>query len=284
MKYDDLLGFKKYIYAQIPNRNTARKYYSAVIKLYKNVPVGVDIKKLNLEFYQENIRSLFRTRNEVSAAKNGLKFFKEYIRSKKAVSEKLPFPEEDFYKEICQHKRNYSVKPRKELYLDEIRRKINQIQDEKEKYAFRLSMVSGLRVSELAGLDADKLQFDNGVIYVEVTNGKGGSNGVVECLPDKYLYERLQQYVTENPEGRLFYSSATLRKKAHDLNLECHDFRRIYAQLKKREALERGVSLKEANEEVRIGLRHKRFSTTKRYLFNRKLVVKKTKGKRNSEK
>lgn len=279
MKYDDLLGFKKYIYEQIPNQNTARKYYSAVVKLYQNVPFGTDIKNLDYEFYSTNIGVLFKTRNEVSAVKNGLRFLKQYVKSKKLITGMLPFPDDDFYKELCQKKRNYSVKPKKRLYLDEMYRKINQLQDEKAKYAYRLAMISGLRVSELAGLDADKLSFGDGKIYVEVTNGKGGSNGTVECLADQYVYERLQQYAKEHPEERLFYASPTLRKKAHRLKLECHDFRRAFSQLLLEDLLKQGMSREEANEEVKRRLRHKRFSTTKRYLLNRKLVIKRTKGK-----
>lgn len=293
MKYDDLEAYRKYLYNQVPNANTARKYYSAVVKLYRDVDIRKDIKQLDADFYQEKIPLLFKTRNEVSAVKNGLRYFEEYRkiqngtaggagpgRDMRLSARSAPaFPDDDFYHQINQKKRNRSVKPKKILYLDEIKRKINQIEDPKTKYAFRLALVSGLRVSELAGLDAEKITFEDGLIYVNVTNGKGGSNGVIECLPDAYLYDRLQSYVGEHQEGKLFYAESTLRKRAWELDLECHDFRRIFACLKRND-LKKVMPVEEANQEVMKSLRHKRFSTTKRYLFNRKLVISRRKGEK----
>ncbi len=296
MKYDDLEAFREYLYAQVQNANTARKYYSAVVKLFRDVGIRKDIKQLDSNFYEEKIPALFKTRNEVSAVKNGLRYFRDYLKTGRELgggtvraqadritpTSAAAFPEDDFYHEMNRKKRNRSVKPKKILYLDEIQRKVNQIQDETTRYAFRLALVSGLRVSELAGVDADKITFENGLIYVNVTNGKGGSNGTVECLPDHYLYERLQQYVQEHPEGRLFYCESTLRKKAWKLGLECHDFRRIFA-ITKRNSLKKTMPVAEANEKVKESLRHKRFSTTKRYLFNRKLVIDQRKGEGNND-
>lgn len=101
------------------------------------------------------------------------------------------------------------------------------------KYAYRLALISGLRVSELGALKASDLHFndsDGKIIHVDVKHGKGGSNGCVECLPDAYLYEHLQKFTKEHPEGNLFYSEAHMRKEADRLQLECHDFRRIFSQ------------------------------------------------------
>ena len=266
MKYDDLEAVKQYLYGKVENKNTARKYYSALVKLFRDVETDKDIKRLGTDFYTEKIPLLFKTRNEVSAVKSGLQYFGECTGA--------ALPPEDFYHAVNQKKRNRSIKPKKTLYLDEIKRKVNQISDERLKYAYRLALVSGLRVSELAGLDADKITFEDGKICVNVTNGKGGSNGTVVCLPDAYLYERLQAFTRKNPEGRLFYAESTLRKKAWEMGLECHDFRRIFA-ITKRNDLKKTMPVSEANEEVRKSLRHARFSTTKRYLFNRKLVFRK---------
>ena len=78
MKYDDLEAYKEYLYNQVSNANTARKYYSAVVKLFRDVDIRKDIKQLDVCFYQEKIPLLFKTRNEVSAVKNGLRYFEEY--------------------------------------------------------------------------------------------------------------------------------------------------------------------------------------------------------------
>ena len=278
MKYDDLEAFRTYMESRVANENTRRTYYSAVVKLFRNVGIETDITKLNLTFYEKRIPEVFKTKNTVSAVKNGLKYFQEYILTKNgAIGCGEQFPEEDFFREVSRKKRNRSVKPKKVLYLNEIKRKVNQMKDKKAKYAFRLALVSGLRVSELAALDADKITFQDGKMFVEVTNGKGGSNGIVECMPDSYLAERLPRYLAEHPEERLFYTETTLRKKAWKLGLECHDFRRIFAQ-EKRNELKKQMSVEDANALVQQSLRHKRFSTTKRYLFNRKLFI----GKKRS--
>lgn len=287
MKYDDLEAFREYIHIRVSNENTARRYYGAVVKLFRNVDVETDIKQMSADFYHEKIPLLFKSRNEVSAIKNGLKYFREFLESREkcagaeyreAFSKKgttVCFPEENFYHGVNQKKRNRSKKPGKVLYLDEIQRKVNQIQDVKVKYAYRLALISGLRVSELAGLDADHVTFQNGQIFVNVVNGKGGSNGIVECLPDPYLYDRLRQHTQEHPTGQLFYEESTLRKKAWKLQMECHDFRRIFA-ITKRNLLKQEMPVEEANSVVQKSLRHVSFSTTKRYLFNRKLKIKRS--------
>ncbi len=61
-----------------------------------------------------------------------------------------------------------------------------------------------------------------------------------------------------------------MREKADELGIECHDLRRIFAQTT-REELKKEMPVAAANEIVQQRLRHARFSTTKRYLFNRKL-------------
>ncbi|MDE6687560.1 MAG: hypothetical protein K2K17_09610, partial [Lachnospiraceae bacterium] len=60
------------------------------------------------------------------------------------------------------------------------------------------------------------------------------------------------------------------------LGIECHDLRRICA-ITLRNELKKEMPVEEANAQVKEQLRHARFSTTKRYLFNRKLRVKEKK-------
>ena len=73
-----------------------------------------------------------------------------------------------------------------------------------------------------------------------------------------------------------------MRKKANALGMECHDLRRIFA-IQTREALKKEVQVEEANGIVMQQLRHVRFSTTKRYLFNRKLKFEYEKEKKEVE-
>jgi integrase len=137
-------------------------------------------------------------------------------------------------------------------------------------------------VSELSRLKAADLDFRDGTIFISVKHGKGGSNGIVECLNDPYLYHNLQEYIGTIHEagaaGNLFYSRNHMCYEANRLNIECHDFRRIFAINLRSQLKNEGKSTPEANTAVKEQLRHKRFSTTKRYLYNRKLKVTSGKG------
>lgn len=136
--------------------------------------------------------------------------------------------------------------------------------------------VSGLRVAEVASLKKTDIQVEGNQIFVTVLHGKGGSNGVVKCLPDFYLVKKLPIFMSNKSDGDLlFYEASYLKEQAWQLDIECHDFRRIAAityhqSLRK----EQNLSVEQADELTQKFLRHERFSTTKRYLYNRKLELK----------
>lgn len=261
MKYDILLEFKKYLEEKL-TPNTARTYYTAVNKLFRDRQFD-SLDQIDRDWIMQECSSRFRTRNEYSAVKNGLKWLHKYDSA-------LQLPAEKDFRAVSIKKRNRSRKPPKTIYLKPTQRKINQIQNEKLKLAYRLALVSGLRVSELANLEAEDFYLNEGKIYVTVRKGKGGHGGVVECREDPYLYERLPQFLERNREGKVFYSESYMRQKADQLGIECHDLRRIFA-ITTRNDLKKEMPVEEANQIVQERLRHVRFSTTKRYLFNRKL-------------
>lgn len=76
MKYDILEPFKEYLYSQLP-ANTARTYYAAVNKLFKDIQFN-SLEQIDKDWINEKCREQFITRNEYSAVKNGLKRLKEY--------------------------------------------------------------------------------------------------------------------------------------------------------------------------------------------------------------
>lgn len=266
MKYDVLEGLKEYLEKEY-GKNTAKKYYAAAVKLFRD-DYDLTVSGINEEGIKERMNRI-RGKNEFSAAKQA-------VLGLKKVYPDISIPDEAWLREESLHRKNRSKKKTKTIDLDATQRKINQIADKKLKFAFRLAMDSGLRVSELAEVRPEDLTFKDGEIYVNVTHGKGGSNGIVKCQKDPYLYEHLQEYIKERPdqeEEKLFYASNTMQKKAHDLGIECHDLRRICA-ITLRNELKKEMPVEEANAQVQEQLRHSRFSTTKRYLFNRKLRVK----------
>ena len=161
------------------------------------------------------------------------------------------------------------------MILDTISRKISRLENNKLKFAYRLMKVSGLRVSEVALLETQDLQFQENQLLVHVRHGKGGSNGVVTCLADPYLVSKLKNYVADkSADDRLFYSASYMKEKAMKLGIECHDLRRISAITYHNQLRREGKSVEEADELTKQFLRHERFSTTKRYLYNRKLKLK----------
>lgn len=263
MKYDILLSFKEYIQGQLPP-NTARTYYVAVVKLFKDIQFR-ELRQVDKEWIIQETAKKFKTKNEYSAVKNGLKWLAKYDTS-------FRLPSEEEFLAVSKKKRNFSKKPKKVIYLKPTQRKINQIQNERLRYAYRLAEISGLRVSELADLEAGDITLQEGKIFVRVKKGKGGHGGLIECRHDEYLYDRLPDYLQKYPEGKIFYSEAYMRECADKLGLECHDLRRIFA-ITTRNDLKQDMPVEEANEVVQQRMRHGRFSTTKRYLFNRKLKM-----------
>lgn len=266
MKFDILSAYRQHLQSTIKNRNTADRYYFAVVKLLENYQFD-SLGEINREALESELMKC-RSKNDFSAAKNGLLQLHSF-------DNRLNIPSSNFFKEQSLKKRNRSKRPAKTLYLDTITRKVNAVKDEKLKLSYRLMLASGLRVGETSQLTKEDITIEGESITVNVRYGKGGSNGRVECMNDAYLAGRLQNFLEDKEDQeKLFYAQSTLRQKANDLGLECHDFRRIAAINYRREQLQNGVTYPEANEQTKVFLRHARFSTTKRYLFNRKLKIK----------
>lgn len=263
MKYDILNDVKQQMKEEL-NENTAKKYSASLVKLFGPIQFS-EVSEISKEYIEQNTDRMFRTKNEFSAVKNGLKFFKKCYPD-------LQIPSEEYFKVCSLQKRNRSKKPKKQLSLKNTRDAIAGIQNDKLRLSYELAIASGLRVSELEAIHKNDLEFsEDGGLAVRVTAGKGGANGRVECIRDAGMIRELQQYVEGlASEDRVFFSEAYMRRAATEAGFECHDLRRIFAQRRRRELMQ-NMSAYEANAEVQKSLRHARFSTTKRYLFNRKL-------------
>lgn len=262
VKYDVLDNFRKELYDNL-SANTARKYYSSIVKLFQAIQFS-QVQDIPLEYIEQQIKKLFASKNEFSAVKNSLKRMKQ-------IYPELKIPSEEYFKDCSMHKRNCTRKPKKVLSLQETKIKIERIENKKLKMCYKLALAGGFRVSELEAMEKKDIRFaDNGKIYVMVTKGKGGSNGEVECTDDKEFSRELQEFLHKSNDAQLFYSEEYIREKAYAAGFEPHDLRRMFAQIE-RKRLREEMSTYEANKEVQHRMRHARFSTTKRYLFNRKL-------------
>lgn len=268
-----LKEFRGTLLEKLGNKNTADRYYYALCNFFREYQID-DFSKITQENVLEAL-SHCKTKNYCAALKLGLKNLKEY-----RLEISLPAMEE--MAEIQRRKRNRSLRPEKVIYIADVQEKIKRIRDKKLKYAYQLMMDSGLRTSETAALEKEDIQISRDGITVNVRHGKGDSNGLVTCLRDPYLEARLPKYLQSLPEGeKPFYEAITMKKKAGVLGLECHDLRRIAAITFRNGKMEERRHMKgleiptvpQIDEATKEFLRHKRFSTTKRYLYNRKLRV-----------
>lgn len=148
-------------------------------------------------------------------------------------------------------------------------RKINRLNNEKLKLAFRLQYRSGLRIGEIAALDKDEdiLFNDDGSITLCVRSGKGRKERTVDVVDDEYLYTRLKAHFEGLSEEEVpFYSESYLLKKANEHGIQTHDLRRINSRQRFRSELSNGSSKRAARKEVGKQLGHDNPATTNIYL------------------
>ena len=196
MKYDILEPYKEFLYDQL-TANTARKYYSCMVKLLQGVEIN-RVEELSLEYLQKELPQRFRTKNEFSAAKNALRLFGECYPQ-------LQMPAKEYFKEESLKKRNYTKKPGKVIHLKTTMRKINQIENPKLKYAYRLAVISGLRVSD----DDDKIRLNQ--------RKPSKYKGLRRFGPEKNL-QRINKFMKERP---IFYKNFIQMKENFRFYLRC---------------------------------------------------------------
>ena len=141
-------------------------------------------------------------------------------------------------------------------------------------------VVSGLRVFEVENLKKDDIEINDNEIIVTVLDGKGGKYGEVKCLEDKYLSKKLKEFLKDKAsDEKLFYTKRAMQKKAQELGFKCHDLRRAFSKLLKKELSNNLVEVddeekeKIIEEEVTNALRHSKFETSKKYLYSKRIEV-----------
>lgn len=187
---------------------------------------------------------------------------------------------ESSLKEIIKNKPNNRHKSYEPYELSDKLRRINKIRDEKLRLAYRLMIVSGLRVFEVEALVKEDIEINNNDIVITVRDGKGGKFGEVKCLEDKYLSKKLKDFLEDKVDDeKVFYAVRTMQNKAQELGFKCHDLRRAYAKLVKKELMKELVEIPEEEkekiieEEIKVALRHSKFETSKKYLYSKRIKV-----------
>lgn len=169
------------------------------------------------------------------------------------------------YKRYGEHKLGKELAYSEDTYF----RKINRLNNEKLKLAFRLQYRSGLRIGEIAALDKDKdIIFDDAdKITLRIRLGKGRKSRKVDVIDDKYLYTRLKAHIEGLGEGEdLFYSESYMLKKANEHKIRTHDLRRINSRQRFRSEVEEGNTKRAARRAVGRQLGHENPCTTNLYL------------------
>ena len=243
-------------------RNTTKeKYINSLDRfLTKIYSRETGIEKINSEDLLSELKKI-KMRSETSAVVNGLRRLKNNIS----------IPDE---KEIKKSIKSKTVKLRENdegKELKKIMKKINVLRDKKLKFGYRLALVSGLRVFELADLEKKNIQLTDEGIKINVLNGKGGKNDTINCLRDNFLENSLKEYLQSVNEEKVFYKKDYIMHQALEHGFECHDLRRAFSKLVYKEK-KKEVGDYKANIEVQIAMRHTKFSTTKIYL-NSKIKV-----------
>lgn len=243
--------------------NTKRCYKNSFSKFIRN----------NKESDILNRLKSIKNKTELSQVINSIRIIQESNKNINIISE-------DDLKLIIKNKSDNRNKSYEPYELKDALRKINALRNDKYKLAYRLMVVSGLRVFEVESLEKDDIKFNGDDIFVTVRDGKGGKFGEVKCLKDKYLSEKLKVFLDDKEsKDKIFYSKSVLQEKANKLGFTCHDLRRAYAKLVKKELtnnlieVERNEKEKIIEEEVKTALRHSKFETSKRYLYSKRIEV-----------
>jgi len=169
------------------------------------------------------------------------------------------------YKRYGEHKLGKELTHSEDTYF----RKINRLNNEKLKLAFRLQFRSGLRIGEIAALDKenDIIFNDTGGITLCVRLGKGGKSRKVDVVDDNYLNTRLRTHIEGLGAGEaLFYSESYMLKKAYEHGIRTHDLRRINSRQRFRSEMEEDSGKRAARRAVSSQLGHENPATTSLYL------------------
>lgn len=198
------------------NKSEIRYFYD--LKKMLNTVENLDIESLKI-YLENNIKN----RKEVSNLKNAIKL----LQSRGVIED------EGYLSEIY---KIHKLKPKHHRISEEqfkllnTQNAINRMKNKRLKIAYRLQLISGLRISEISSLTSDDIEIDeNNRLYIHVRHGKGDKYRLVECLPDVWVSEELKQL--EERKEKLFYTKKYMMDIATKLNFHTHDLRKCYASI-----------------------------------------------------
>jgi integrase len=170
-----------------------------------------------------------------SLDRKSLSKFKRSLEILKAEKMDQKFTNEiDFLINKCLEERKntkkYHKNKKEPLKLKNVENSINRMKNIRNKLAFRLQMISGLRIAELSNIEFNNIRVTKeGRLLINVINGKYSKDRLINCLPDKWVLDNLIELKPKN-NGKMFNSKEYLMKLANRLNFQSHDLRKVYAR------------------------------------------------------
>ena len=163
-----------------------------------------------------------KNKNLISQFKNSLKLF-----------ENLSDKEEKEINKIYDKKPNRKAIQKEQFKVLSFWNSINNCRNIKHKLPFRLNILIGARIDELANIQKQDITFlADGRIRVFLRKCKGNKQRTITTImQDKYVYNNLQELLQDKKDNdRVFYSKDYLLKIAKKHNFINHDLRKTCIQ------------------------------------------------------
>lgn len=188
-------------------------------------------------------RYFYELKRFIKSGKSIDDFINENVKDKKQLSKLLcglKLIDFDNKYNILKHvesyfttKSKYYKLPEEQFKLRNIENAINRLKNKRLKIAYRLAIISGLRLSEISKLTINDIEVDtnDNRLTINVASGKGNKNRKVKCLPDKYILDALID-LEPRKNGKLFYCKKYLMDKGRALGFHMHDLRKTFANIK----------------------------------------------------
>jgi integrase len=266
-KSDYLENFREYLIKSKIPKNTVKNYSTEL----KNAFLGQEfsnINEINIEKIEKHLKNI-KSKKSANNLKIALKKFKELNND---------FKYDEFYIDLESSKKSHIrlTKFKKPLYLASTMHKINALDNERFKMAYKLMLNGALRSDEAGNIKKEDINIKDNDIEINIKHGKGGFSRKIKLIDPKYFNENLAKYLKLFSAGEnIFYSANYMQKKAKDLGFMCHDLRRASSQIV--EKLNSDKDKEEAAEAVKKHLGHSLKTRTYKKYLSRKIIFEKTK-------
>ena len=252
------------------SEKTLKQYYDALTKLLDEIPKNIkDIKTNDIRYHLAHYQSTHKVSN--ATVKNKRKFLSAFFvwATKEEIIDRNPMLKINSIKE-----KYVTKKPFSDIELAKIR---DVLKNDREKALVEFLLSTGCRVSEVAGLKVEDVNFRDGECVV---CGKGNKERTVyinnkamyyleRYLPDKMDASRplfLNGWGKSMAKGNIEQLMRDIGKRAGVSKVHPHRFRRTMAT----NAMKRGMPV----QYIQVILGHSKLDTTMIYCIYDKEMVK----------